>query len=160
MKMLFIVFTLITFVSCTEKEEKFSEVVKNLQVEREKLEKHQTSVVIDVDFLTLLKRYSDLVQKGHDILKDLSKSKKSRKRISKYLLKESKLEEVCSSLLINNEFYSEIKSNCNEGFFDICPVSFSKFQKNTMTTIANLKAVLGEDDFQKTDCTDTNLKEL
>jgi len=146
--------------SCTKEEKKFVSLVEAIKKSKVEVTNSYEFPLVNVELLTRLKDFSELVSNGAELFEKLLNKSKSRKRIRKYLSQNSDLSLICSTLFIEEDSYLDIDSQCKEGFFDICPISFSKYKENSQRIIANLRELLGEQNFSNTDCINYISEEL
>ena len=139
--------------SCTDDEKKFVEMIELTRETKVDLLESNTFPSLDLDNLAYLKKYSDSVSKGEHLFEEVLKSKKSIKRVTKYLLNNTDLKLLCSSLFLEEVDFLELKDQCNEGYFDICPQSFSDYKEHTNKITKRIKDLVGEEIFSSSDCT-------
>ena len=139
--------------SCTDDEKKFVEMIELTRESKVNLLKSNTFPSLDLDNLAYLKKYSDSINKGDHLFEEVLKSKKSIKRVKKYLLNNTDLKLLCSSLFLEEVDFFELKDQCNEGYFNICPQSFSDYKKKTEGITRRIRDLVGEDVFSSSDCT-------
>lgn len=147
------------FSACTKEEKSLAALFESLQVSQEKLLGNDKFPVLTSETLALLKSYSDLLRRGNEQFRTVVKKKRSRKRISKYLVKTGKLKKICSTFFVDESLLENVKSQCTEGFFNICPASLSRYDKNRLEMAKSLQKVLGNK-FSQTDCSKYTNKEL
>lgn len=153
MKNLFILSMLVTlFVSCKESEK--SLVTLSLKVKTEK------SIFIEafeqegltLESLMKLKKYSDDFEALSLSLEDITNNHRSRMKLSKYIQNQKDTENLCSSYLLNDEIKSQILLKCNEGYFNICPLSFAKYDERKIKIVNSIEKSVGNEFINKTDC--------
>ncbi len=149
-----LVLIILISVSCTEDEKKFAEIINLSKETKVNLLESNTFPSLNLDNLTHLKKHSDSVSEGENLFNKVLQRKKSVKKVRKYLLNNTDLEVLCSSLFIEEVDYIELKEKCNEGPFDICPISFSDYKGNTKRIANQVLELIGEEAFSKTDCVD------
>lgn len=147
-----ILFLSILLSSCTKEEKKFISLVEAIKEYKTKVISVESFPIINIDLLSQLKEYSEKIDEGTELFEELLSKSKSRKRLKKYLTQDSGLPQICSTLFLEMDAYSDIENQCTEGFFNICPISFSRYQDNSDKIIKNLKELLGEQKFSETDC--------
>jgi hypothetical protein len=150
-KLIGIILLSILLSSCTKDEKKLASVFDSIKKSRFELVENQNFPNLIEDTLILLKSYSDSLDEGNELLNKLMKKSSSKKKIRKYLSKTQGLESICSEFFFKNEVLETIKNQCKLDFFDICPISFSRYQQNNKEMINNLENILGES-FNRTDC--------
>ena len=139
-------------VSCQSNEKELIGLSLKVKTEKTLLHKQFEDNELSLETLGKLKSYGDNLSYLVAALEKNSKSKRNRKKIKKYLLKSKRLDSLCSTYLLNDELYFNLKSNCNEGFFNICPLSFSSFVANKERLVKTLGLIFGKELSDKTDC--------
>ncbi len=156
-----LIILLSTFLSsCTKEEKRFISLVENIKKSKIEVLGVNDFPVLNTDLLAQLKEYSELVTDGSELFESLLTKGKTRKRVRKYLIQNIDLSLICTNLLIEDDLYQDIKDQCTEGFFDICPISFSRYKKNLQEIIKNLNDLLGDQAFSQTDCNNYMSEEL
>ena len=153
MKNIIILSTLMMLlVSCKKREKTL--VTLSLKVKTEKtifLESFEQEG-LTLKSLVKLKKYSDNFKALASSLEDIIKKKRSRKKLAKYIQKQKDTENLCSSYFLNEDVKSRIQLKCNEGYFDVCPLSFAKFEENKTKIVKSIEKSVGADFINKTDC--------
>jgi len=139
--------------SCTKDEKKLASLFESIKTSRIKLIENNSFPDLINETLILLKSYSDSLNNGSDLLDKLMDKSSSKKKIRKYLIKTEGLTLVCSNFFLDDKALDIMRDQCQLGFFDICPISFSKYEQNKKKMIENLLDILGNN-FNKTDCQD------
>ncbi len=140
------------FVSCKKSEKSLISLSLKVKTEKAILVENFEQDGLTLESLIKLKKYSDSFKALAYSLEDITKKKSSRKKLSKYIQKQKDSETLCSSYFLSEDVISRIKVKCNEGYFNICPLSFAKFDENKTKVVKSIEKSVGEDFINKTDC--------
>ena len=147
------VFLLISiyFASCTKDEKILSIKLHDFKEIKKSLILSHDLKVISTARLLLLKKYSDEMEDGVHVFKGLMSKDRKVRRFQRYLKKNGGHVNICSDLLLTSNELKNFKSHCMEGVFEICPVSFNRYEKNKKILLDTLRKVLGNR-LEETDC--------
>ncbi len=106
----------------------------------------------DVNYLVALGKYSENVNKLDQYIVSRMGSRRKRKRLIKSISSDFGLRAFCSNVFIKNEKETEIKDRCIEGFFNVCPKSFSNYKIYSKNIYKNLQSLFGQDQITNSEC--------
>ncbi len=149
-KTILLIFLCISIMSCNKSEKKLKKIFESVKMTKLKFLKSKKIPKLTKVTLFLLKSHSDLLEEGASLLTSRVNKKLGRKRLERYLKKRRRLK-ICSPIFLKDEELRKIKIQCQVSFFNICPLSFSRYKKNRNKVIQIIKELIGKD-FEKRDC--------
>jgi hypothetical protein len=153
MKNIIILISLLIFlVSCKKSEKTLVSLSLKVKTEKTVFLKKFESNGLNLEALVNLKKYSDDFAALVSSVAEVTKSKRGRKGLAKYIKKSKTLDSLCSSYMLENVIQSQVLLSCNEGHFNICPMSFSKITENRIKLVKAIEKSVGRDFLTKTDC--------
>ncbi len=106
----------------------------------------------DVDYLVVINDFSLKITELNDYIKNNIGTRRKRKRLVKEIRSVMEVGELCSATLIKKEVVEEIKDKCIEGYFDVCPQSFSNYLESSYEILNNLKSLFGSTHLDASEC--------
>lgn len=138
--------------SCTDAEKRLASLVKDIEENAQQVELIDNSSIDEVSSLEKMKQYTDSMDGLLTVLEKIIQKKSVRSRARKYLIERGELSNMCSKYFLAKGTYRNFEKKCTLAYFNICPATFAKYPANKNNTIGQLKKILGEEHFTKTDC--------
>lgn len=138
--------------SCTEVEKRLASLVEDIPTNLQHVETIEIFSSLEVSDLEKVKVYTDSVDSFLSMLKVVLKKRDVTSRVKKYLLKQGDISQMCSKYFLSDEIYRDINRKCRLAYFDVCPITLSRYQENKNFIINQLMDILGEEKFSETNC--------
>lgn len=147
-----LILVMLTLVSCKNSEKNL--VANSLKVKTEKgkfILKYEEEG-LSLDSLILLKAYSDSFSELAQSLSETVKKKRGKKGLLKFLKNKKDIGSICGQHILSELVASNLFQECNDGHFNICPLSFSKYQDRKKELLKAIKSIGNKEILAKTDC--------
>ena len=79
----------------------------------------------DAEYLVVINDFSLKITELNDYIKNNIRTRRKRKPLIEEIRSTMEVGEFCSATLVEKEMVEEIRDKCIEGYFDVCPQSFS-----------------------------------
>ena len=152
-----LVLVMLTLVSCKNSEKNLVANSLKVKTEKGKFTLKYEEQGLSLDSLILLKSYSDSFSELAKSLSELVKKKRGKKGFLKFLKNEKDIDSICGQHILSQTVTSKLFKECNDGHFNICPLSFSKFPEKKKELLKAIRSIGDNEILAKTDC---NLSEL
>ena len=106
----------------------------------------------DADYLVVINDFSLKITELNDYIKNNIGTRRKRKQLVREIRSVMEIGEFCSATLVEKEMVEEIRDKCIEGYFDVCPQSFSNYLENSYEILNNLKGLFGSTHLDESEC--------
>jgi hypothetical protein len=106
----------------------------------------------DADYLVVINDFSIKIAQLNNYISNNIGSRRKRKRLIKEISSTMGIGGFCSGTLVEKEMVEKIKEKCIEGYFDVCPQSFTNYLENSYEILDNLKSLFGSTHLDESEC--------
>ena len=147
-----LIFLILTLVSCKHSEKNLVASSLKVKTEKGKFTLKYEKEGLSLDSLILLKAYSDSFSELANSLSELVKKKRGKTGFLKFLKNEKDIDSIYGQHVLKQSVTSKLFKECNDGHFNICPLSFSKFPEKEKELLKAIRSIGDNEILAKTDC--------